>query len=247
MYEKAKKIVKKIIPQKFIKKHEEKLRGFVALTYKGNKVTCNVCENNFSKFIQLKNNELLCPNCGCLPRTRRLLTLIENEGSLSTKRLLHFSPPKGFRTKLKKLNLGAYITTDYEGEFDADKRLNIEAIEEQDNQYDIIVCYHVLEHIIKDEQAMGELYRILKPSGVCFIQTPFKDGEIYEDYSITSKEGRLEHFGQDDHVRIFSITGLKNRLENNGFEVEVMQFGKLEENKNGFSQGEIVLKAVKIR
>ncbi len=246
MYEKVKKIAKKIIPEQFIKKHEDKLRGLVALRYKGNNVTCSVCDNNFSKFIQLENNELLCPNCGCLPRTRRLLELIENEGSLSTKKLLHFSPPKGFRSKLKQLGLGAYITTDYEGEFDADKWLNIEEIEEPNNKYDIIICYHVLEHIIKDEQAMGELYRILKPGGVCFIQTPFKEGEIYEDYSITSKEDRLEHFGQDDHVRIFSVSGLKSRLIKKGFNVEELQFGKLEKNRNGFSENEVVLRAVKL-
>ncbi len=245
MYEKAKKIAKKIIPQQFIKKHEEKLRSLVALTYKGDNVTCNVCDNKFSKFIQLANNELLCPNCGCLPRTRRLLTLIENEGTLATKKVLHFSPPKGFKTKLKQLDLGAYITTDYEGEFDADKLLNIEAIEEPDNQYDIIICYHVLEHIIKDEQAMSELYRILKPGGVCFIQTPFKEGEIYEDYSVTSKEERLKHFGQDDHVRIYSVAGLKERLANKGFEVEVLNFGKEKENRNGFSENETVLRTVK--
>lgn len=245
MYEKAKKIAKKIIPQKFIKKHEEKLRGLVALTYKGDKVTCNICEQNFSKFIQLENKELLCPNCGCLPRTRRLLTFIEHEGDLLKKKLLHFSPKKGFRSKLNQIALGAYITTDYENEFDADKRLNIEQLEEPDNEYDIIVCYHVLEHIPKDEQAMGELFRILKPNGVCFIQTPFKEGDIYEDYSITSKEDRLKHFGQDDHVRIYSINGLKNRLENKGFAVEVLKFGKLEENRNGFSENETVLKAIK--
>jgi len=244
VYEKVKKIAKRIIPQRFIQKHEEKLRNLVALSYKGNNVSCTVCDKSFSKFIQLENKELLCPNCGCLPRTRRLLELIENEPNLELKKLLHFSPPKGFRTKLHKLDIGRYITTDYEGEFDADKRLNIEAIEEPDNQYDIIICYHVLEHIVKDEQAMGELYRILNNNGICFIQTPFKEGDIYEDYSITSEEGRLEHFGQEDHVRIYSVNGLKQRLEQNGFSVEVLNFAQPEDNKNGFAK-EVVLKAKK--
>lgn len=244
MYEKVKKIAKRIIPQRFIQKHEEKLRNLVALSYKGNNVSCTVCDKSFSKFIQLENKDLLCPNCGCLPRTRRLVELIENEPNLELKKLLHFSPPKGFRTKLQKLDIGRYITTDYEGEFDADKRLNIEAIEEPDNQYDIIICYHVLEHIVKDEQAMGELYRVLNDNGVCFIQTPFKEGEIYEDYSITSEEGRLMHFGQEDHVRIYSIDGLKQRLEQKGFSVEVLNFDQPEDNKNGFAK-EVVLKAIK--
>lgn len=242
MYEKVKKIAKQIIPQKFIKKHEDKLRGLVALSYKGNNVECTVCDNSFSKFIQLENGDLLCPNCGSLPRTRRLIELLKAEDNLDVKKILHFSPPKGLRRKLKSLNLGRYITTDYEGEFDADKRLNIEAIEEADNQYDIIICYHVLEHIIKDELAMRELFRVLKPNGVCFIQTPFKDGDIYEDYSITSKEGRLEHFGQEDHVRIYSVDGLKQRLEKQGFTVEALSFEEPNKHKKGFTT-EVVLKA----
>lgn len=245
MYEKLKNITKKIIPQKFLKKHEDKLRKLVAYTYKGDNYTCNVCETKLSKFIELENKELLCPNCGCLPRTRRLLTLIESEVNLPNKKLLHFSPPKALRNKLSQLELGTYITTDYEGEFDADKRLNIESISEPDNQYDIIVCYHVLEHIVKDELAIGELYRILKPNGICFIQTPFKSGDIYENYSIITKAERLKHFGQDDHVRIYSSNGLKTRLEQKGFEVEVLNFEKIEENRNGFSKTEIILKAVK--
>ena len=245
MYERIKNITKKIIPQQFIKKHEDKLRKLVALTYKGDNFTCNVCNTNLSKFIELENKELLCPSCGCLPRTRRLLSLLESETNLAKKSLLHFSPPKGFRAKLSQLNLETYYTTDYEGEFDADKRLNIEEIEEPDNQYDIIICYHVLEHIVKDEQAIGELFRVLKPNGVCFIQTPFKEGNIYEDYSITSKEERLKHFGQDDHVRIYSVEGLKKRLEFKGFDVEVLQFSKLENNRNGYSRNETVLKAIK--
>jgi hypothetical protein len=73
---------------------------------------------------------------------------------------------------------------------------------------------------------MLELYRVLKTNGTIFIQTPFKDGEIYEDYSIVLPEERLLHFGQEDHVRIYSIYGLKSMLENTGFKVETKTFQK---------------------
>jgi ubiquinone/menaquinone biosynthesis C-methylase UbiE len=33
----------------------------------------------------------------------------------------------------------------------------------EDNQYDVILCNHVLEHIPDDTKAMQELYRVLKP------------------------------------------------------------------------------------
>ncbi len=242
MYEKIKKIAKAIVPKAIIDKNEEKLRSLIALKYRGNSVYCNVCSSSFSSFIKLDNGELLCPKCGCLPRTRRLYSLIEKEPNLPTKSLLHFSPPKALRKKLKTLPLKEYITTDYEGEFKADKKYNIQQIEQEDDTYDLIICYHVLEHIPNDQKAMNELFRVLKPSGKCFIQTPFKDGEIYEDDTITTPEGRTQHFGQHDHLRIYSVKGLTQRLKNAGFVVKVNQYP--EDYKLGYKH-ETVIEAVK--
>ena len=73
-------------------------------------------------------------------------------------------------------------------------------------------------------KAISELYRVLNEKGTIYLQTPFKGGDIYEDYSITSPEKRKEHFAQDDHVRIYSVKGLKQRLEEVGFYVLVKDF-----------------------
>lgn len=86
---------------------------------------------------------------------------------------------------------------------------------------------------------MKELFRVLKTDGTCLIQTPFKDGETYEDFSIKTKEDRLKHFGQDDHVRIYSISGLKERLEKSGFLVDVQTFPK--DDFFGLSENEHIL------
>jgi hypothetical protein len=92
---------------------------------------------------------------------------------------------------------------------------------------------------------MSELFKILKPQGKCFIQTPFKEGGIYEDVSKQSKEERRQHFGQEDHVRIYSISGLKSRLENIGFKVDILSFSNEADNYFGFSQKENVLMCTK--
>ncbi|MER3328395.1 MAG: class I SAM-dependent methyltransferase [Candidatus Kapaibacterium sp.] len=196
-----------------------------------------------SKFIILSNGNKLCPMCGSLPRTRRLWQLVEPE--VAGKDILHFSPSKTMRDKIASSNPKSYITTDYEDEFEADKRHDIQAIDEPDNSFDIILCYHVLEHIPDDKKAMSELYRVLKPGGFCYIQTPFKDGDIYEDSSVTTSVDRLLHFGQKDHLRIYSAQGLKSRLEENGFKAEFKEYTEPNDNRLGLNQMEIVLVATK--
>lgn len=71
---------------------------------------------------------------------------------------------------------------------------------------------------------MSELYRVLKRGGFLLIQTPFADA-LKEDSSIVEPNERLKHFGQEDHVRIYSIDVLVQRLQSVGFYVEVEEFG----------------------
>jgi len=124
-----------------------------------------------------------------------------------------------------------YYSTDFENEFLADYNFDITQINQESNTFELIICYHILEHVLDDKKAISELYRILKPNGKVYIQTPFKDGDIYEDSSITSPQRRKDHFGQEDHVRIYSINGLKNRLEEQGFYVEVNTFETFSEDQ----------------
>lgn len=239
MYITLKNVLKQLLPTKFIRKYESTIRSMVSIFYIGNKYVCNICGFTMRKFILLGNGNEICPKCGSLPRGRRLWQIIEPE--LEGKSILHFSPSKSLKIKISKIKSKNYVTSDYEDEFEADKNYNIQQIDEKDNEYDIIICFHILEHIPNDLQAMSELYRVLRPKGKCLIQTPFKDGEIYEDNSITTPEGRLEHFGQNDHLRIYSIDGLKSRLESVGFEVEILNFVKTDKDRFGLKSETVIV------
>jgi predicted SAM-dependent methyltransferase len=93
----------------------------------------------------------------------------------------------------------------------------------EDNTYDVILCNHVLEHIIDDHLAMSELYRILKPGGWAILQVPISMAleETYENAKITEVKDREEHFGQFDHVRIYG-KDYTSKLEKAGFKVEAI-------------------------
>jgi SAM-dependent methyltransferase len=239
MYQSAKKFISRFLSNEQLMRHEPFLRSIYSVIYSGNKHLCAVCGKKLSKFTQLPNNDLLCPNCGSLARDRRLWTLLNGEFIKSGVRVLDFSPSRSLAREMKKRNDIEYISTDLSGNFIADFQYDITQLELPSDNIDIIVCYHILEHIPDDKKAMSELYRVLKNGGKALVQTPFKDGDIYEDYSITDPKEREIHFGQDDHVRFYSVAGLKERLIKSGFDVDVRHFAH--DDFNGFKDETVLV------
>lgn len=234
MYSFIKKTLKSIIPKQFLFKNELRFRYFYGVLYSGKKHRCNICKKQLKSFIKLDNEDLLCPFCGSLSRNRRLWKLL-NDNKMLRGNILHFSPSRNLYRTLKANSEVNYFSSDFENEFLADYKFDITNIKENDETFDTIICYHILEHITDDQKAMSELYRVLKSNGKVYIQTPFKTGNIYEDDRITTPEDRLKHFGQEDHVRVYSVEGLINRLKKASFGVEQKLFK--EENEAGFYLG----------
>lgn len=239
MYTFLKSVVKNIIPEEVLIRNEDQFRKLLKPFYQGKNHECNICRTRLKKFAQLENGQLICPICGSLPRTRRLNMLLETEFLKPDFSFLDFSPSRMLFKKWKKRKDISYYPTDFENQFLSDYRYDITDIDAEEGKFDLMVCYHILEHITEDRKAMSELYRVLKKGGTVLIQTPFKEGEIYEDDSITTEEERLKHFGQEDHVRIYSVRGLESRLKSAGFQVTVRTFS--EDKYHGYSQNEKVL------
>jgi SAM-dependent methyltransferase len=141
-----------------------------------------------------------CPSCGSLERHRQLALVLRDlplSGSL-----LHFAPEQSV-AKLLKAQGVQYTSADLYAR-DVDLKLNIEKIDLHDDQYDVVVCSHVLEHV-NDRAALSELRRILKPDGLLIAMVPIVEGceTTYEDETIVNPKDREIHFGQDDHVRVY--------------------------------------------
>ena len=246
MYNSLKRITAGLIPRKLLYKSEPVLRSiYYRLYYQGTAYDCNICEKGLNSFIKLPNGNLICPNCGSSGRDRRLWDILCHKCLGNNYKHLDFSPSRSLYRALKNTENHQHIATDISGDFLADEQFDITNIEAEDGTFDLITCYHVLEHIPDDLAAMGELFRVMDEGGTCFIQTPFKDGEVYEDPTITSPRQRHKHFGQHDHVRIYSSAGLKDRLQSVGFKVEVLRFYEESDNPNGFMMNETVLKCRK--
>lgn len=241
MYHALKQIISRALSKEFLFRHEPKIRAMFSLAYYGNNFTCTICGTNLRKFIELPNGNRICPKCGSSGRDRKLWELVSQKYLKPGVSILDFSPSRSLYRAFKNTPNINYTSTDLSGDFIGDKSYDITHIDAPSAQFDLIFCYHILEHVDEDMKAMKELHRVLKDEGICLIQTPFKEGEIYENPAITTEEGRLQHFGQEDHVRIYSVGGLKKRLQEVGFKIEKLTTSENPTNKHGFKESEIIL------
>jgi SAM-dependent methyltransferase len=95
-----------------------------------------------------------------------------------------------------------------------------------DGRFDAFICSHVLEHVPDDNKALRELYRVLKPGGWGILMVPviLAAQQIDEDPFLEDVGERWRRFGQYDHIRTYSKSGLLERIANAGF--ITYQYGK---------------------
>ena len=196
---------------------------FSALLLKGDNVECPVCEGRFKRFLpygyhNIREN-VLCPKCLSLERHRLLwLYLKEKTGFFHEElKVLHVAPEQCFFKKFRKQKNLDYITADLESPL-ADIKMDIQSIPLNDNEFDAVICNHVLEHVKDDQKALREIYRILKPGGLAILQVPMDMNmtSTYEDDSITSPKEREKHFRQKDHYRLYGAD-YPDRIKTVGF------------------------------
>ncbi len=166
--------------------------------------------------------EAVCPGCYSKDRERLVYLYLTRAQAWVFSRpmaLLHIAPEPSLAAKLRAVASIDYVSADLDAA-SAERRMDITAIEEGDDRYDVIICNHVLEHVVEDGKAMAELCRVLKPGGFAILQVPISYllADTYEDFSIIDPAERERAFGQNDHVRIYG-RDYPGRLERAGFSV----------------------------
>ncbi len=210
------------------------VRPVLAVVLKGKTYTDPIDGKNFKTFLPYgygkQRNNVLSPSTLSLERHRLLWLYLTHEtnffSSKNKLKVLHFAPEQCFLKPFKKLNNLDYTTTDLLSPI-ADVKADICNLPFNNNQFDVILCNHVLEHIPDDTKAMQELYRVMKPGGWGVFQIPqdLKRELTFEDNSITNKKERAKIFGQYDHVRVYGRDYF-NKLRHIGFKVEETDYTK---------------------
>jgi len=226
------KLILKIFPRTFLIKFSFIFQPLLSILLSGDKFTDPIDGKSFRKFLSYGYNKLrknaLSPSTLSLERHRLLWLYLKNETVLFEKKikLLHFAPEQAFYKRFKKLSNIQYDTIDINSPL-AKIKADICDLPIKENTYDFILCNHVLEHVLDDNKAMSELYRVLKKGGIGIFQVPIdmKREKTFQDDSITDKLERNKIFGQYDHVRIYGKDYF-NKLEDTGFKVQQVDYSK---------------------
>jgi len=210
--------------------------------YKGGGFECNFCGASYRRFVPkyptadieqaINSNKVIagfgenvfCPNCLSKNRERLIKDVLDHYIDFAGKSILHFSPEKKLyqyiqskaRVTTIDLEPGFYKTIDPTiAQGDATQ------LHFPDEQFDIIIANHILEHIPDDEKAMKEIFRVLKRNGVAILQAPWSTNlpTTIEDRSIADPLQQAILFGQKDHVRIYTLPDYTSRLRRAGFTV----------------------------
>jgi len=224
------KFILNFLPRPFLIRFSYTARPFLAFFLKGDTYTDPIDGKSFKSFLPYgygkQRNNALSPSTLSLERHRLLWLYLKNETNFFTAKLkvLHFAPEQAFYKRFRKLKNLDYITTDLNSPL-ADVKADICNLPFKDDEFDVILCNHVLEHIPDDTKAMQELYRVLKSGGMGVFQIPqdLSRETTFEDNSITDKKERAKIFGQYDHVRIYGKDYF-DKLRYIGFKVEEVNY-----------------------
>lgn len=168
-----------------------------------------------------------CPRCGAHDRERHLLMYFDRAGiwkRLAGAHVLHFAPERILAARIANAKPERYVKADLFPAAADIAREDLTRLSFRDCTFGVVIANHVLEHVADDRAAMKEIFRVLEPGGLAVLQTPYSDKlmSTFEDESIRDEEGRLQAFGQEDHVRLYG-KDLFSRLESVGFVSKVLE------------------------
>lgn len=222
------------IPRPLLIKASYLVRPIIALSLKGDKFTDPIDGKSFRKFLPYgygkQRENALSPSTLSLERHRLMWLFLRDEtnffSSKEKLKVLHIAPEQCFLDIFRKQKNLEYITSDLESPI-ADVKADICDLPFKENEFDVVFCNHVLEHITDDTKAMQELFRVLKKGGFGIFQIPqdLSRTTTFEDDSITDKKERAKIFGQYDHVRVYGQDYF-DKLRAIGFTVDEIDYTK---------------------
>jgi SAM-dependent methyltransferase len=140
--------------------------------------------------------------------------VIERE-HLGPVRVLEMAPKACFTDFCKRRPGWSYVSGDLSSPT-AMVRCDLRKMPFANDSFDLIVVFHVMEHIIEDAPAFREIARMLDQDGLGLICVPVR-GEMTQEGAPESEWERV--YGQADHVRIYGMD-IEARMRTAGLSVQ---------------------------
>jgi SAM-dependent methyltransferase len=222
------------IPRPWLIKASYIVRPVISWYLRGDKFTDPIDGRSFRKFLPYgygkQRENALSPSTLSLERHRLMWLFLKDNTNFFTAakklKVLHIAPEQCFLDIFRKQQNLNYVTSDLESPI-ADVKADICDLPFKENEFDVVFCNHVLEHISNDTKAIQELYRVLKPGGFGIFQIPqdLSKAITFEDNTITDRKERAKLFGQYDHVRVYGRDYF-DKLRSIGFKVDEVDYTK---------------------
>lgn len=207
------------VGRRYVRLRKSARRAVARVSLRGVDVFCPCCGSSARAFLPRE----ICPFCDSRPR-QRFMWLYLSTALRPGDSVLHFAPEEALQTPLRRRSGVTYASADLCSPF-ADVLVDLDDDEDVRSRlgvsaYSVVVISHVLEHVGDDRAVLRSLTGLVGEGGRVLVQVPVDAGraETYEDWSITSPEGRLQAFGQEDHVRLYG-SDVVRRFESAGVSV----------------------------
>jgi len=237
--------------------------------YSGSNFICPFCRTTYRKFAKIGYDSFiqrslkvigagrrnaLCPVCGSSDRERLLYVYFNqyhNFPETTGYSILHIAPETNLsKIFLEKSNIEYICGDKFEKPHSYPsyvKNIDITDIPYPDNQFDLVICNHVLEHVPDDKKGLSEIYRVLKRNGKAILQVPISKQlkETLEDTSIVDKQERILRFGQFDHFRLYGLDYFE-RIKDVGFDFSEFKVDHDRYKQFGLNPEELIFLALKL-
>lgn len=84
-------------------------------------------------------------------------------------------------------------------------------------QHDLVICYHVLEHVQKPDELLPILKKCLKPGGVIELSVPVWFGPLDEPSGNHTLD--YENLFHIDHIQVFSHNSIRRAIDKAGLKI----------------------------
>jgi SAM-dependent methyltransferase len=167
-----------------------------------------------------------CPRCDSLERHRALAMYLarDSDDPLLRGRVLVVSPDP--RTEAVGRRNTEYLSIDLAGGR-AMQAMDLTDLALPDDDRDLVIAFHVLEHIPNDLAAMREIARVLRPTGRAILEVPLRGESTDERFMDAPGDVRRQHYGQADHVRMYGGRDFEARLRSAGLEPHAVRVGEV--------------------